>query len=44
MVHHKFAHETISLTPSLIGSINEIIFILTDWQVVLMGSVSRDNL
>ncbi len=35
--HHKLTHETIFLTPSLIGSINDGIFILTNRQVVLIG-------
>ena len=36
-VHHKLANESIFLIPSLIGSINDRIFILTNWLVVLMG-------
>ena len=37
MQHHKLAHETIFLTPSLIGLINGTIPILTYRQVVLIG-------
>ena len=40
MLHHKLAYETFFLTPSLIGSTNDRIFILTNWQVVLMGLLS----
>ena len=39
MWHHKLAHETIFLTPSLIGSINDRIYILTNQEIVLIGLI-----
>ena len=42
MLHHKFAHETIfCLTSSLIGSINDMWFLLANQQVVLMGLIEH---
>ena len=43
MLHHKLSHETIFLTPSLIGSINARIFILTNRQVVLIDHGSTHS-
>ena len=39
----KLAHETIFLISSLIGSIIDRIFILTNQQVVLMGLFLNDK-
>ncbi len=36
---HKLAHETIFLTPLLISSKYDRIFLLTNRQVVLMGLI-----
>ena len=36
-MHHKLTQEIVFLTPSLIGSINDKAFHLTNWQVAVMG-------
>ncbi len=41
MVHYKLAHETIFLKPSLIGSINDKMFILTNQLVILICQIQR---
>ncbi len=41
MLHQKFACETSFLTPLLIGSINDRMFILANRQVVVMGLTYR---
>ena len=35
MLHHKLAHETIVLKPSMTGRINDRIYLLTNQQAVL---------
>ncbi len=44
MLHHKFAHEAILLTPTLISSIIDRLFLLINQLVFLIGLIGEGEL